>query len=74
MEAKKSEKHIFNTELVDKPNYKISVEDLILDLKVLLKEYYCGTFTNNARALKIKLNNGQKFLLNLIEFWFMNIR
>ena len=56
--------HIFNTQF-DKLNYKVSLDDMLLDLKVLLKEYYCGTFTDDGKSLKISLNNGQKFLLNM---------
>lgn len=56
--------HIFNTQMND-TNYKISREDMLLDLKVLLKEYYCGTFALGGQSIKITLNNGQKFLLNL---------
>ena len=58
-----------NVEL-DKINYKVSIDDMLLDLKVLLKEYYCGTFTEDGKALKIAFNNGQKFLLNMQEVWF----
>ncbi|MDE6362216.1 MAG: hypothetical protein K2N53_05210 [Clostridia bacterium] len=46
-------------------NYQVGLDDMLLDLKVLLKEYYCGTFTDEGKSLKISLNNGQKFLLNL---------
>ena len=53
-----------NTDL-DGLDYKISLEDMLLDLKVLLKEYYCATFTHDGKSLKITLNNGQKFLLNM---------
>ena len=56
--------HIFNTQL-DNLNYKVSIDDMLLDLKVLLKEYYCGTFTFEGESLKITLNNGQNFILNL---------
>ena len=66
METKERAEHIFNTEFVDKLNYKIGIDDMLLDLKVLLKEYYCGTFTDDGKSLKISLNNGQNFLLNII--------
>ncbi|MDE5654441.1 MAG: hypothetical protein K2I46_02410, partial [Clostridia bacterium] len=59
-----STEHIFNTEF-DRLDYQLSLEDMLLDLKVLIKEYYCGTFTNDGKSLKITLNNGQKFLLNM---------
>ena len=59
-----SAEHIFNTQF-DGRNFKVSIDDMLLDLKVLLKEYYCGTFTHDGKSLKITLNNGQKFLLNM---------
>ena len=59
-----SVEHIFNTQF-DGRNFEVSIDDMLLDLKVLLKEYYCGTFTHDGKALKITLNNGQKFLLNM---------
>ncbi len=48
--------------------YTVTLEDMLLDLKALLKEYYCATFTYESKSLKIALNNGQKFLLNLKAF------
>ena len=45
--------------------YKVEIEDLFLDLKVLLKEYYMGTFTNDSKGLTLNFTNGQKFLLSL---------
>lgn len=62
----KCNEHIFNTQLNDL-QYKVEVEDLFLDLKVLLKEYYMGTFTNDGQALMLKFTNGQKFKLSLVE-------
>ena len=62
------EENVKSTELntdLDGLDYKISLEDMLLDLKVLLKEYYCATFTHDGKSLKITLNNGQKFLLNM---------
>lgn len=56
--------HIFNTRLCDL-QYKVEIEDLFLDLKVLLKEYYMGTFTNDSKGLMLNFTNGQKFLLSL---------
>ncbi len=41
--------------------YTVTLEDMLLDLKALLKEYYCATFTYESKSLKIALNNGQKF-------------
>ena len=62
----KCKEHIFSTQLGDL-QYKVEVEDLFLDIKVLLKEYYMGTFTNDGQALMLKFTNGQKFKLSLSE-------
>lgn len=56
--------HIFNAQLSEM-QYKVEIEDLFLDLKVLLKEYYMGTFTNDGKGLTLNFTNGQKFLLSL---------
>ena len=62
----KCDQHIFNSQLSDM-QYQVEIEDLFLDLKVLLKEYYMGTFTNDGKALMLKFTNGQKFRLSLSE-------
>ena len=46
-------------------DYRVNASDLLLDLKVLLKEYYIATFTSDGNALLINFNNGQKFKLNV---------
>ncbi len=48
-------------------NTKIDEQDLLLDLKVLIKEYYCGTFTNDGQSLVLSFFNGQKFALKIEE-------
>ena len=60
----KCNEHIFNAQLGDL-QYKVEIEDLFLDLKVLFKEYYMGTFTNDGKGLTLNFTNGQKFLLSL---------
>lgn len=46
---------------------KITARDLLLDLKVLMKEYYVATFVDDTNSLKITFNNGQNFRLVLIQ-------
>ena len=46
---------------------KIDKQDLLIDLKVLIKEFYCGTFTNDGQSLLLELFNGQKFALKIEE-------
>lgn len=47
--------------------YKIDVADLLLDIKVLIKEYYTATLTEDKSELQIRFNNGQAFHLALSE-------
>ena len=60
----KCSEHIFNAQLNDL-QYQVEIEDLFLDLKVLLKEYYMVTFTNDGQGLTLNFTNGQKFILSL---------
>ncbi len=64
------ENHLFVAETEgakDKFNYNVEAEDIMLDLKVLLKEYYAATFGIDGKSLKISFNNGQKFKLSVSE-------
>ena len=70
MMQKQSGEHIFlpDTEIADAEfQCKVTANDLLLDLKVLMKEYYIATFSEDNGSLKIALNNGQKFRLILLE-------
>ncbi len=64
------ENHLFVAETEgakDRFNYKVEAEDIMLDLKVLLKEYYAATFSADEKSLKIRFNNGQVFKLSVSE-------
>ncbi|MDE5756904.1 MAG: hypothetical protein K2I23_07430 [Clostridia bacterium] len=51
-----------------KLDYKVSVEDLLMDFRILLKDYYhCTLTSNHGLALKLIFTNGQKFLLKITE-------
>ncbi len=66
----KDNNHIFLTETESAEggfNFKIDASDLLLDLKVLIKEYYVATFSDEGKSLVISFNNGQKFKINLEE-------
>lgn len=54
---------ILDTDLI----FKVTEKDLLLDLKALAKEYYCGTFTEDEKGLKIQFTNGQTFVVSLKE-------
>lgn len=65
-----NERRIFLSETKDQNTelqYKVTVSDLLFELKVLLKEYYVADFSDNTDSLKMTLNNGQKFRLILIN-------
>ena len=47
--------------------YKVEAEEILLDLKVLLRDYYAATFTKDENALKLQFNNGQTFMLSAKE-------
>lgn len=46
---------------------KIDAEDLLLDIKYLIKAYYCATLTSDKNTMKMKFDNGQSFLLKVEE-------
>lgn len=46
-------------------NWFITPSDLIIDLKVLIKEYYCATLLNEENKLKISFQNGQTFYISV---------
>ena len=48
-------------------DYQVEAESLLLDLKVLLREYYAATFTPEENALKLQFNNGQVFVVSIKE-------
>ena len=47
--------------------YKVETEEILFDLKVLLRDYYAATFTKDENALKLQFNNGQTFILSAKE-------
>ena len=51
-----------------KLDYNVNVEDLLMDFRIILKDYYhCTLTSNHGLALKLIFTNGQKFLLRLTE-------
>ncbi|MCM1289457.1 MAG: hypothetical protein NC132_02245 [Corallococcus sp.] len=61
--------HLFVTEMESAQvfNYKVDEQSLLLDLKVLLKEYYSATFAVAKNSLKLQFTNGQIFELSVKE-------
>ena len=47
--------------------YQVEAESILIDLKVLLREYYAATFTKEENALKLQFTNGQTFLVKIEE-------
>lgn len=48
-------------------DYKIEAEEILFDLKVLLRDYYAATFTKDENALTLRFTNGQTFVLKAEE-------
>lgn len=61
--------HTFSTktEAAKELNYKVDAESILLDLKVLMREYYAATFTVEEDSLILKFTNGQAFRLTAVE-------
>lgn len=59
--------HLFAKDLEEKLDYTVDELSILLDLKVLLKDYYAATFSIDGKNLKISFNNGQSFTLTVKE-------
>ena len=46
-------------------NWVTNEQDLLFDLKCLIKEYYVATFTESGKNLKLSFENGQSFLISV---------
>lgn len=46
-------------------NWVTTEQDLLFDLKCLIKEYYVATFTESGENLKLSFENGQSFLISV---------
>lgn len=46
-------------------NWTTTEQDLLFDLKSLIKEYYVATFTESGKNLKLSFENGQSFLISV---------
>ena len=46
-------------------NWKTTEQDLLFDLKCLMKEYYTATFTQSGEQLKLSFGNGQCFVISV---------
>lgn len=58
-----SEFDVTETDLI----FSLNEKDLLFDIKALIKEYYCGTFTLDEQSLKMQFTNGQVFLLTITK-------
>lgn len=51
----------------------VGEQDLLLDLKMMIKQYYVATFTQQDNRLKLTFSNGQTFLITVSEQkWSVN--
>lgn len=70
MEEKKNQKSnesVGQVLTTEEQNWTTSVDDLLFDLKCLMKEYYIATFTDtdSGKALKLTFKNGQSFIISV---------
>ncbi len=66
---KERSNHLFIKEMEceNKLQFKVDELSLLLDVKVLLKDYYTATFTESENALRINFDNGQTFEISVNE-------
>lgn len=66
---KERSNHLFVKEMEceNKLQFKVDELSLLLDVKVLLKDYYTATFTESENALRINFDNGQTFEISVNE-------
>lgn len=72
---KDEKNHILVTEynkqsdLEDLPdiNWKVEPNEILCDIKFLLREYYVATFGIDEKSLILGFNNGQKFKITVSE-------
>lgn len=72
MEDQKKEqnnKHIFanDSEACPEFNWTTDSGSVLMDIKYLMKGYYVATFTNDGAGLKLRFNNGQSFIISVVE-------
>ena len=52
---------------MEEVDIRIDELSMLMDLKVLLKDYYTAMFTSDEKGLEIKFNNGQTFVVTVKE-------
>lgn len=52
---------------ISESNWFITSKDLLMDLKLLIKEYYAASFTEEDNFLKLSFVNGQIFFISVKE-------
>ena len=67
MNNPETHKFLLDNESMSEVENKIDVNDLLTDIKVLMREYYVATFGESGKSLNIAFNNGQKFRLTVEE-------
>lgn len=50
---------------IEKAPYAIEAAELSEELKIILKDYFLGTVSENGNSLQIKFLNGQKFKITV---------
>lgn len=62
-------KHYFADESEGCPDFvwKTDSTSVLTDIKVLMREHYFASFSSDGAALKLKFNNGQRFIIIVCE-------
>lgn len=68
MERIKKFKHFLATDTeLDNVTWSCESNDILRDIKFLMREYYTGFYSEIDNGLIIRFNNGQKFKLTVSE-------
>lgn len=61
--------HFFANDSECNPEFNWTTDSMavLTDIKVLMKEHYIATFTDDGNALKLSFNNGQSFIVTVTE-------
>ena len=72
--TRQADKHVYHEFVTETDSaketqldYQVEAESILLDLKVLLREYYAATFTVEEKDLKLRFTNGQSFIIKVEE-------
>ena len=51
----------------NQPHYNCKANDIVIDLKTIMPDFYFAQFLECGNKLKIQIDNGQKFMIKVKE-------